>query len=230
MTDPEEEIQRRLIRIFDSFTCGVIAESNRKVVFANEKLAQMLGQPRESLFGRATFDLVPRELRSLLEANYEELEQGDLRARLTSLRVHNGGAIPVLVLPMIESKSIAGDDIRFDVVIDLGSVMTAKHILYDGEDALRSSLTKIAIDLQAASLMAGSTPAAQPEFRHPELAELTKREREVLAHLVAGDRVPAIATTLFISQHTVRNHLKSMFRKLDVSSQAELIERARELR
>jgi DNA-binding CsgD family transcriptional regulator len=37
---------------------------------------------------------------------------------------------------------------------------------------------------------------------------------------VGGRRVPAIAKTLHISQHTVRNHLKSMFRQLAVGKQS----------
>jgi DNA-binding CsgD family transcriptional regulator len=57
--------------------------------------------------------------------------------------------------------------------------------------------------------------------------ELTLREREVLASVVNGWRVSQIAPKLFISVHTVRNHLKSIYRKLDIHSQRELIERAR---
>jgi DNA-binding CsgD family transcriptional regulator len=41
--------------------------------------------------------------------------------------------------------------------------------------------------------------------------------------------VPAIAKKLFISPHTVRHHLKSMDRKLDVPDQNALIERMRSL-
>ena len=37
-------------------------------------------------------------------------------------------------------------------------------------------------------------------------------------------RGPAIAERLYISQSTVRNHLKAIYRKVGVSSQSELIE------
>jgi DNA-binding CsgD family transcriptional regulator len=53
--------------------------------------------------------------------------------------------------------------------------------------------------------------------------EWSPRELEIVGRLLAGDRVPAIATALFISQSTVRNHLSSVFRKLGVNSQQELI-------
>ena len=62
---------------------------------------------------------------------------------------------------------------------------------------------------------------------HPDLRTLSEREREILSELAAGSRVPSIATRLFISPHTVRNHLKAIYRKLGVGSQAELIERVR---
>ena len=56
------------------------------------------------------------------------------------------------------------------------------------------------------------------------LDELSDRERDVLARLMAGSRVASIASELFISANTVRNHLKAIYRKLDVASQSELIE------
>jgi DNA-binding NarL/FixJ family response regulator len=61
------------------------------------------------------------------------------------------------------------------------------------------------------------------------MAEVSPREAEVLSALMTGDRVHTIAGKLHNSQHTVRNHLKSLFRKLDVTSQAELMERVRRL-
>jgi DNA-binding NarL/FixJ family response regulator len=52
---------------------------------------------------------------------------------------------------------------------------------------------------------------------------------EVLSRLVSGQRVPSIAEQLHISPNTVRNHLKSMYSKLVVGTQADLIERVRGL-
>ncbi len=61
------------------------------------------------------------------------------------------------------------------------------------------------------------------------LSELSEREREVLTHLMEGSRVATIAQQLFISPSTVRNHLKAIYRKVDVSSQNALIELVRGL-
>jgi DNA-binding CsgD family transcriptional regulator len=53
---------------------------------------------------------------------------------------------------------------------------------------------------------------------------LSSRESEIVARLVSGDRVPAIAQALFLSQSTIRNHLSSAFGKLGVTSQQELVD------
>jgi len=64
---------------------------------------------------------------------------------------------------------------------------------------------------------------ALPPKLSKALKTLSPREQEILLHLYTRERVSAIARTLYISPHTVRNHLKSIFRKLEVSSQLELV-------
>lgn len=51
------------------------------------------------------------------------------------------------------------------------------------------------------------------------------REREVLDLLLRSQRVSVIARKINLSPHTVRNHLKSIFRKVGVHSQADLLQR-----
>ncbi|TLH49509.1 helix-turn-helix transcriptional regulator [Mycolicibacterium aubagnense] len=53
--------------------------------------------------------------------------------------------------------------------------------------------------------------------------DLAARELEVLQHLVAGHRNRTIASTLGISENTVKFHVRNLFRKLDVSSRTEAI-------
>ncbi len=60
--------------------------------------------------------------------------------------------------------------------------------------------------------------------RIPDLpSTLSSRELEIVLRLLSGDRVPEIARSLYLAQGTVRNHLSSIFRRLGVSSQQELI-------
>ncbi|MDX1650803.1 MAG: helix-turn-helix transcriptional regulator, partial [Myxococcota bacterium] len=55
------------------------------------------------------------------------------------------------------------------------------------------------------------------------------REREVLLRVVEGLRVTHVAEDLGIQPATVRNHLKAIFRKTGLRSQAQLVEAARRL-
>lgn len=61
------------------------------------------------------------------------------------------------------------------------------------------------------------------ESTTPGLNQLTTRELEIVARLLDGDRPPEIAKKLFLSQSTVRNHLASVFAKVGVTSQQELL-------
>ncbi|MEQ9825634.1 MAG: response regulator transcription factor [Puniceicoccaceae bacterium] len=51
--------------------------------------------------------------------------------------------------------------------------------------------------------------------------QLTEREREVLESLIKGRSNKEIATSLFISEQTVKSHLKTLFAKLNVSDRTE---------
>lgn len=65
---------------------------------------------------------------------------------------------------------------------------------------------------------AGGAPSAVAVW-----ALLSEREREVVRGLYAGHSPQAIAESLSISQYTVRNHLRSIYSKLGVHSQRELL-------
>jgi DNA-binding CsgD family transcriptional regulator len=51
----------------------------------------------------------------------------------------------------------------------------------------------------------------------------TQRERDVVGALIAGLDTRAITERLFISRHTVQDHLKSVFRKIGIHSRRELL-------
>lgn len=53
---------------------------------------------------------------------------------------------------------------------------------------------------------------------------LSVRERQVVDELVRHRSVARVARTLHLSEHTVRNHRKSIYSKLDVHSQDELVD------
>ena len=111
----------------------------------------------------------------------------------------------------------------FAIVVDLGAVFTARQVGPPQGLDIRSTLQRISTELQSISYAATTSMLTALPLNRPELTGLTSREVEVLSILLGGDRVPVIAERLHISQNTVRNHLKSMYRKLGVGSQTELI-------
>jgi DNA-binding NarL/FixJ family response regulator len=64
----------------------------------------------------------------------------------------------------------------------------------------------------------------------PGLAQLTPRERAIATRLIEGYRVTGIAEDLVLSPSTVRTHLASVFAKLGVSNQNELLTAVRSSR
>lgn len=55
------------------------------------------------------------------------------------------------------------------------------------------------------------------------LEPCTSREREVIAHVISGCSNAEIAAKLFVSEATVKKHLKSIYVKLNVSTRTQLV-------
>jgi DNA-binding NarL/FixJ family response regulator len=52
---------------------------------------------------------------------------------------------------------------------------------------------------------------------------ITKREQEILRLIIDGKNNKQIEETLFISYHTVKNHVYNLYQKLGVKNRYELI-------
>ncbi len=72
------------------------------------------------------------------------------------------------------------------------------------------------------SLMRQAAPKAAPASQ----LDLTEREQEVLRGLVEGKTYREVAQTLFISIDTVRTHIRSLYKKLQVHNVAAAVRRA----
>ena len=83
-------------------------------------------------------------------------------------------------------------------------------------------------ELETHAAPANRTPAESPDALATE--PLTDREMNVLELLASHLSLPEIATDLFISPHTVRTHVKNIYRKLGASSRSEAVRTARALR
>lgn len=90
-----------------------------------------------------------------------------------------------------------------------------------GLDATHRALADAFAQARALSWAAERTNAPKP--KELDLSMLSQRERDVVLALRRGLRLSDIARVLGISNHTARNHLKHVFRKLGVHSQVELL-------
>jgi len=130
--------------------------------------------------------------------------------KLIPMKRLSGGSVPVLWLVVPDRSPTNGSVVRSQRERDL-------------EDAL----TKVSAELNRVGVVT-EQPLTHASLERPELSRLSPRERDVLEHLLDGHRVSTISQRLEVSEHTVRNHLKSMFRKLSVHSQPELIDFVRD--
>jgi LuxR family maltose regulon positive regulatory protein len=64
---------------------------------------------------------------------------------------------------------------------------------------------------------------AAPTVGTPTAADLSRREKEILAYLRTTMSVADIAAKLHVSVNTVKTHQKSIYRKLGVSSRREAV-------
>ena len=118
-------------------------------------------------------------------------------------------------IPFEEGRLVAGliPGARF-VPLD-----SRNHILPEDEPAWARFLEEVRTFLPQTA-EAGDLPAP--------FSQLSEREREILELIAKGLDNPQIAQNLFLSEKTVRNHITSIFSKLEVPSRAQAIVRARE--
>lgn len=91
--------------------------------------------------------------------------------------------------------------------------------------SLENGLRNIAWEMQAMGVQTSSGWVQPGSLPPSALRELSGRQREVLDAFLAGHSVAATAAQLHLSEHTVRSHLKVIYRKMGVRSKTELMRR-----
>lgn len=139
-------------------------------------------------------------------------------AMLEQIRT-DGCEIPALILTMSDSEIDLGNAIRAGVrgylLKDMApeEVVDAIRRVAAGELVVAPSMTVKMIDM-----LRGDQSDSEPRN---SLKLLTEREREILQLLSRGESNKAIAQTLSISYDTVKQHVRHILNKLNLSSRVK---------
>lgn len=133
----------------------------------------------------------------------------------------------VVVLTMFDDRQIAQQAIRAGAI---GYVLksTANQQLLDAIDAAYhgESLITPSVARKLVEVLAGLPEPKDPidQGKLPEpYNQLTKREMEVLREIAENKSNREIADDLYISEHTVKAHVKAIFRKLQIDDRTQAI-------
>jgi DNA-binding NarL/FixJ family response regulator len=102
----------------------------------------------------------------------------------------------------------------------LSDLIKAVKAVHNGELWVQRKLMASFLDGERAIAFKKKAPADEKDD------ELTDREQEVLNCLIKGCTNKEIAKALFISEKTVKNHLSSIFKKLNVNGRLQAVRHA----
>lgn len=98
------------------------------------------------------------------------------------------------------------------------TILDAVHELHNGGAPISQSIARKVLSL----IKSNQEENKNNNSLHPELL-LSQRELELLQGLVNGGSYTSIAHDLFISPHTVKTHIKNIYKKLHVHTRAAAV-------
>jgi DNA-binding NarL/FixJ family response regulator len=96
------------------------------------------------------------------------------------------------------------------------ALLDAVRTIHTGDSVIAPSATKRLIEHVA-------TGASAPVERDPRLDALSDREREVLELIACGQSNQEISATLYLSEATVKTHVRRILSKLDVRDRVQAV-------
>jgi DNA-binding NarL/FixJ family response regulator len=204
------------------------------------------GEPRPFRVVIAEDDVLLREgLSSLLERSGLEVvgRAGDAVQLLAIVRAQPPDLVIVDIRmpPTNTTEGLDAARVIRDEFPQVGIVLLSAHmeleqameLLESGERTgylLKSRVMDVDGFLETLELIARGGSVVDPALvqelvsarhRHDPLAELSEREREVLALMAEGRSNAGIARTLWVTEGTVEKHVRSILSKLPLSSTAD---------
>ena len=128
-------------------------------------------------------------------------------------------SVQVVMLTMHADQDVIAKAIRAGAVGYLVKDCTTEEVVRAVRLAA-SGETALSTELAASMLVEMRTPPAPPQ---PEESVLSKREEEVLQLIAEGASTTEVAAQLYISVKTVKNHLASIYQKLDSRDRTQAV-------
>ncbi|WP_170931266.1 response regulator transcription factor [Aeromicrobium sp. PE09-221] len=149
-------------------------------------------------------------------------------------------AMPQLILVSMSVRGQSGLDLCRELLARMPHV---RVVLMSSEGRVSTSLAQahgavgfIRKGMPAAAIVTAVKRVAEGEKVFPkamseldDVVALSKREMDVLQHLVSGLSNPEVAARLHLSRHTVKQHTSTVYRKLGVKNRAQAASRAQAL-
>jgi DNA-binding CsgD family transcriptional regulator len=127
------------------------------------------------------------------------------------------GKLPPSVL------AVAGRALRTAEPEHPGEVAMARVLTREGRWVVLHGATLLSDGAQRVAVIIEPAHPARISPLLMSAYDLTEREQEIARHVLRGESTVEIAESLFISTHTVQQHLKSIFEKTGVRSRRDLV-------
>lgn len=150
----------------------------------------------------------------LLDINMPKMNGIDVLRRLKDLGVKSN----IIMLTIHEDREYLRETIKIGAngyVLkdsDADSLIKAIRDVNDGKTYIQPSI---------ASLLVNDISRVEENSDFQKIESLTKKEYEVLTLIAEGLNNKDIADKLYISEKTVKNHVSSIFKKLDVNDRIQ---------
>ncbi|MEB0045981.1 MULTISPECIES: helix-turn-helix transcriptional regulator [unclassified Pseudomonas] len=203
----------------------VCSAENQVVIDVNEAFLDILAYPSEEVHGKTVSEIDFIDDKSTRSRLFAALEKAGRLDRI-DVRVRKKDAELIECAISADTVNIQGSPCYLLVLMDITErkrtelelVSAIEEVMKDASWFSRTLIEKLANVKNINS----------PKLPSVSFTELTARERDVLGLICEGLADKEIAARLKLAPNTVRNHVSTVYSKLDVHSRSEAIVWARE--
>ncbi|WP_321848231.1 helix-turn-helix transcriptional regulator [Burkholderia diffusa] len=203
---------------------AIVTAGRFELLDVNDAFVGMTGHARDDLLGKSADEIglwAERGARQCIDGQLAR--DGNVRNADVQIRTRDGDVRDCVV--SAEPVAIHGQDCLLIALLDISDrKRTEMELVYAIETAMQDAswFSRTLIE-KLANVRRANAPDAGAQ-----LSDLTARERDVFDLLCHGLADKEIAARLGLAPNTVRNHVATIYAKLDVHSRGEAIVWARE--